>query len=87
MKELNPDEAAGTAVRIYSTIIFLTVAAVGHLAGTVMDLFKGAAEAGPDAVIYPVAAYSVIFLFWLGLGIISLACALAIRENKAGSQD
>ena len=86
MKELNPNEAAGTAVGTYSTIMFLTVAAVGHLSGKVMDLFEGGAEVSPDAVIYPVEAYSVIFLFCLGLGVISLAFALAIRENTPGTE-
>ena len=61
--------------------MFLVAAAAGHLAGTVMDHFKGGAELSLNAVVYPVEAYSVIFLFCFWLGIISLACASAIRET------
>ncbi len=83
MTELNSKNAAGTAVGLYSSIMFLTVAAAGHGAGVIMDTFKeGALKAG-NAVIYPPEAYAAIFGVCLSLGIVSLAFAFAIRENTS----
>lgn len=51
MTELNSEKAAGTAVGLYSSVMFLTVAAVGHGAGVIMDIFKEGAEKAGHAVI------------------------------------
>lgn len=83
MTELNSKNASGTAVGLYNSVMFLAVGAAGHGAGVIMDIFKEGNAAGDNAVIYPAEAYSMIFSLCVVLGMISLAAAFAVRENRA----
>ncbi len=81
VKEINPPEAAGTAVGIYNGAMYTSVAITANLAGLVMDMFRHQAEITPDAVIYPVSAYIAIFSGCAALGIFSVVSAVKIRER------
>ncbi len=78
VKEMNLPESAATAVGFYNTVMFTSVAAVGHISGKLMDF--SIAAPGPGKIIYPPQAYTSIFSLCVILGIISLISAMAIKE-------
>ncbi len=86
IKEINPPEAAGTAVGIYNGAMYSSVAITANLAGVVMDIFRREAEVTPEAILYPAGAYIAIFSGCAALGIISIASATRIRERLPGKQ-
>ncbi len=86
IKELNPEENAGTAVGIYNGAMYSSVAIVGNLAGMIMDLYSESATITPEAIIYPANAYTTIFAGCLLIAIISLLGAMKIREPALGRE-
>ncbi|MFH2069089.1 MAG: MFS transporter [Candidatus Omnitrophota bacterium] len=81
MKELNPVEAAATAVGFLNGIAYLSVAMVTSLAGAGLDFFRSAAIKTGESVIYPSQAYLSVFIGCLALTAISFYASFFISES------
>ncbi|MFH1477518.1 MAG: MFS transporter [Verrucomicrobiota bacterium] len=82
MKEVNPAEAAATAVGLINCLSYLCVAATTNLAGMVMDTFREQAVVTTQAIIYPVSAYHTILLGCLAAATASWISSLFISETR-----
>lgn len=66
MRELNPPGTTGVAVGVLNFAAYAMVAMMSNLAGLILDLFAGRATRLADgAVIYPLAAYRILFVIFL----------------------
>lgn len=70
---LNPG-LVGLAVSMLNFTAFVSIAAVNHSAGVIMNAFQSDAVRTEFSLVYPAAAYRAVFLFY----IILAACALAM---------
>jgi len=80
-KELNPREAAGTAIGLMNAGVYLMVALVTTLTGAILDAYGGQAGPTGTAVIYPREAYRAVFILCVALALVSCVCAYAVRER------
>ena len=86
MLEVNPPSLTGVGVGIGNFSAYAFVALVGTLSGGVLDCFRGQAQADASGALrYPDAAYVVLFLIYLliGLG----AHAMARRLSETGGRN
>lgn len=81
MKELNPAEAAATAVGFLNGICYLSVSLFINLAGFGLDRFRASAIHTSQAVIYPTQAYLTIFIGCLLLAAASCFTSFFIHES------
>lgn len=81
MKELNPAEAAATAVGFLNGICYLSVSIFITLAGFALDRFRASAIHTSQAVIYPPQAYLTIFTGCLFFAAASCFTSFFIRES------
>ena len=86
MKELNPPDAVGTSVGMLNASCYLAVAAVGSVAGVIMDRFQDRTIRTETAVVYPKEAYQSIFILCLALSAGALIVACFIRETNGKNQ-
>jgi len=81
MKELNPAEAAATAVGFLNGICYLSVSFFINLAGFGLDRFRSSAIHTSQAVIYPPQAYLTVFTGCLIFAAASCLTSFLIRES------
>jgi MFS family permease len=82
LKAHSPDDAAGTALGMMNGLCYLSVAALAHGAGLVLDHFQDQAVRTAAAWVYPRQAYSAFMLFCAVLGGMAAAAAWRIRDPQ-----
>lgn len=81
MKELNPAEAAATAVGFLNGICYLAISFFVSMAGFGLDRFRASAIHTSQAVIYPTQAYLTVFIGCLFFAAASFFASFFIRES------
>jgi MFS family permease len=81
MRELNPPDAVGTSIGLLNGACYLVVAVLITVAGVIMDHFRAFATLTADAIIYPRAAYTTMFLLCTLLGLVAVTAACFLRET------
>ncbi len=80
-REMNPDQV-GLSVSMLNCLCFVLIAATGHLCGVILHQYHEEAVLVEKAWIYPASAYRTMFLFFSGLSLVSVVCALCLPEKK-----
>ncbi|MCK9265421.1 MFS transporter [bacterium] len=81
MKELYPENVSATSTGFLNTICYIGISLMGYLAGVVLDLFKHVSIEISGVIIYPDAAYRIIFLGCVMLALISFLVSFSIKET------
>ncbi len=87
MKELNRPETVALAVAIPNSLCYAGVAVLANAAGLILDLFASKAIVKSDHLIYPPAAYALLFWVLLALCGVSLIACFMIQEAKVIGPD
>lgn len=82
MKELNRPEVVAVAIAIPNSLCYGGVAVLANGAGLVLDCFASQAIVKPDHLVYPPAAYALLFLILLALSVISLIASCMVRDGE-----
>ncbi|NLF19746.1 MAG: MFS transporter [Lentisphaerae bacterium] len=81
-KELNPREAAGTAIGLMNAGVYLMVALLTAVSGVVLDAYaEGVTQIGGQRV-YPPEAYRAVFALCALMALVSCGCAWSVREGR-----
>jgi len=82
MKELNHPEAVAQAVGFANGMVYLLVAVFANGVGIILDLYKSSATVTAAAILYPSAAYRVVFVCLLCIVFLALISSFFIKETK-----
>lgn len=84
MRELNPPGMTGVAVGVLNFAAYAMVAMMSNLAGLILDLFAGRATVLADgSVIYPLAAYRLLFVIFLLIAIKAFLVGRTLPETHS----
>lgn len=81
IKELNRPEAVAQSVALMNALGYIGAGLIGHLAGLVLDHFRGGARVVATGTLYPAAAYATLFALLTVLSALSLLATLRVPET------
>jgi MFS family permease len=81
LKELAPPSTAAFAIGVLNAVTYAVVAVVSNAVGLVLDAFADAPAGAAKAVIYPAAAYQMLWLVMAACAVVSVAASLYVPET------
>src|ERR1035437_2998438 len=80
MKELNRPESVAASVSVANALAYFGCGTIGQAGGLILDRYRDAAVVPPAGVVYPPAAYVVLFAFLTGLAVLNLVLTAFVPE-------